>query len=314
MAQADIAEKSFIALNDVFADIFNVLVFGGKQMMTEDSLSDCNPLSQYKADDERLHEQERDIFKLWRGHGVNLLLAGIENQTKPDKDMPFRVIGYDGAAYRSQLLKTEEKEINGKRKKVPVKERYPVLTIVLYFGKEFWNYPKNLIECFEPPLVEDEITEVLKEYIQDYRVHVFDIPRLTKEQVQLFRSDFKAVADYYTNVYNDSVYVPDDTVIAHVDEFLKLMKVLTGDKRFEEIAHAVIGTEKGEIRMCRILDEREARGEARGFERGLEQGIEQGIEQGKVKTLVFLVKDGVISKEIAVEKSGMTKEEFEKLL
>ena len=279
-------------------------------MMTEDSLSDCIPLSQYKADDERLHEQERDIFKLWRGHGVNLLLAGIENQTKPDKDMPFRVIGYDGVAYRSQMLKTEVKEINGKRKKVPVKERYPVLTIVLYFGKELWNYPKNLIECFEPPLVEDEITEVLKEYIQDYRVHVSDIPRLTKEQVQLFRSDFKVVADYYTNVYNENVYVPDDTVIAHVNEFLKLMKVLTGDKRFEEIAHAVIGTEKGEIRMCRILDEREARGEARGFERGLEQGI----EQGKVKTLVFLVKDGVISKEIAVEKSGMTKEEFEKLL
>jgi len=306
MAQADIAEKNFIALNDVFADIFNVLIFEGKQIMTEDSLCDQSPLSQYKADDELLHEQERDAFKLWRGHGVNLLLAGIENQTKPDKDMPFRIIGYDGATYRSQLLKTEEKEINGKLKKVTVKERYPVLTIVLYFGERVWNYPKNLKECFYPPLAKDEVTDVLKEYIQDYRIHVFDIPRLSKEQVQLFRSDFKIVADYYTNVYNNSVYVPDVTVIAHVDEFLKLMKVLTGDKRFEEIAHAVIGTEKGEIRMCRILDEREAR----GFERGLEQGI----EQGKVKTLVFLVKDGVISKEIAVEKSGMTKEEFEKLL
>lgn len=306
MAQADIAEKSFIALNDVFADIFNVLVFGGKQMMTEDSLSDCNPLSQYKADDERLHEQERDIFKLWRGHGVNLLLAGIENQTKPDKDMPFRVIGYDGVAYRSQLLKTEVKEINGKRKKVPVKERYPVLTIVLYFGKELWNYPKNLMECFEPPLTMDEVSEILKEYIQDYRVHVFDIPRLSKEQVQMFRSDFKIVADYFTKVYNMDEYVPDDAVIAHVDEFLKLMKVLTGDKRFEEVAHTMTKTEKEGLRMCRILDEREAR----GFERGLEQGI----EQGKVKALVFLVKDGVISKEIAVEKSGMTKEEFEKLL
>lgn len=309
MAQADIAEKNFITLNDVFADIFNVLVFGGKRIMTEESLSDQSPFSQYKADDELLHEQERDAFKLWRGHGVNLLLAGIENQTKPDKDMPFRIIGYDGSAYRSQLLKTEEKEIDGKVKKVPAKERYPVITIVLYFGKELWNNPKNLMECFEPPLIKDEVSEILKEYIQDYRIHVFDIPRLSKEQVQLFRSDFKVVADYYTNVYNDSVYVPDDTVIAHVNEFLKLMKVLTGDKRFEEIAHAVIGTEKGEIRMCRILDEREARGEARGFERGLEQGI----EQGKVKTLVFLVKDGVISKEIAVEKSGMTKEEFEKL-
>ena len=30
MAQADIAEKNFITLNDVFADIFNALVFGGE--------------------------------------------------------------------------------------------------------------------------------------------------------------------------------------------------------------------------------------------------------------------------------------------
>ena len=272
MAQADIAEKNFIALNDVFADIFNVLVFGGKQMMTEDSLSDCNPLSQYKADDERLHEQERDIFKLWRGHGVNLLLAGIENQTKPDKDMPFRVIGYDGAAYRSQLLKTEVKEINGKRKKIPVKERYPVLTIVLYFGKELWNYPKNLMECFEPPLTMDEVSEILKEYIQDYRVHVFDIPRLSKEQVQMFRSDFKIVADYFTKVYNMDEYVPDDVVIQHVDEFLKLMKVLTKDKRFEEATRAIAEKEKEELRMRSFFAESEARGEARGKEIGKELG------------------------------------------
>ena len=33
MGQKDISEKTFIALNDVFADIFNVLVFGGKQLM-----------------------------------------------------------------------------------------------------------------------------------------------------------------------------------------------------------------------------------------------------------------------------------------
>ena len=310
MAQADIAEKNFIALNDVFADIFNVLVFKGQRIMTEDSLSDQSPLSQYKSDDEVLHEQERDTFKLWRGHGVNLLLAGIENQTKPDKDMPFRVIGYDGAAYRSQLLKTEEKEINGKRRMMPVKERYPVLTIVLYFGKELWNYPRSLMECFEPPLAEDGISEVLREYIQDYRVHVFDIPRLSKEQVQMFRSDFKIVADYFTNVYNTGEYAPEDSVIAHVDEFLKLMRVLTGEKRFEEVAQTMSETEKEGMSMCRIMDEREAKGEARGFARG----IEQGIEQGKVNTLVFLVKDGIISTEIAVEKSGMTKEEFEKLL
>ena len=120
MAQADIAEKNFIELNDVFADIYNVLVFEGKQVMLEDALSNLSPLSQYKADEGMLHEQERDIFKIWRGHGVNLMLAGIENQTRPDKDMPFRVIGYDGAMYRSQLLKTKEKVVNGQKKKVAI--------------------------------------------------------------------------------------------------------------------------------------------------------------------------------------------------
>ena len=310
MAEADIAEKSFIALNDVFADIFNVLIFGGKQIMLEDTLIDRSPISQYKADDDKLHEQERDTFKLWNGHGVNLLLAGIENQTEPDKDMPFRIIGYDGAAYRSQLLKTEEKMVDGNVKRIPVKERYPVLTIVLYFGKKLWNHPRSLKECFAPSLEKSKVMDVLNRYIQDYQVHVFDIPRLSKEQVQLFQSDFKLVADYFTKVYNDNEYVPDDAVIEHVDEFLKLMKVLTGDKRFEEAAHTMTISEKEGLRMCRIMDEREER----GFRRGIEQGLEQGLEQGKVNTLVFLVKDGVISKEIAVEKSGMTKEEFEKLL
>lgn len=263
MGQADIAEKNFIALNDVFADIFNVLVFAGKRLMSEETLSDQSPLSQYKADDEMLHEQERDTFKLWKGHGMNLVLAGIENQTKPDKDMPFRVIGYDGAAYRSQLLRTEEKDVKGEQKKMPVKERYPVLTIVLYFGKELWNYPKNLMECFEPPLAEDEITKVLRTYIQDYRVHVFDIPRLTKEQVQLFRSDFRIVADYYTNVYNTDEYIPDDTVITHVDEFLKLMKVLTGDSWYVELKDVMPKEGKVKLGMDRIMEAREARGEER---------------------------------------------------
>jgi len=264
MAQADIAEKSFIALNDVFADIFNVLVFEGKQLMTEDALSDQSPLSSYKAADEQLHEQERDTFKLWHGHGVNLLLAGIENQTQPDKDMPFRIIGYDGAAYRSQLLKTEEKVIDGEVKRVPVKERYPVLTIVLYFGEKLWKYPTSLKECFEPPLAEDEQTRVLMKYIQDYQIHVFDVPRLSKEQVQMFQSDFRIVADYFTKVYTKNEYVPDDKVIEHVDEFLKLMKVLTGDVWYMEMKDTLSESGKEELKMCRIMEESKARGEARG--------------------------------------------------
>lgn len=56
MGEKDIAEKTFIDLNDVFADIVNVLIFKGKQIIHEDSLRDLNGTSQFKTD-ERAYRQ-----------------------------------------------------------------------------------------------------------------------------------------------------------------------------------------------------------------------------------------------------------------
>jgi len=212
--------------------------------MSADALEEATVSSQYRAEDAGLHEQERDTHKLWNGNGINLVLAGIENQTKPDRDMPFRVLSYDGVSYRSQLLKTEETVVDGKARQVPVKERYPVITIVLYFGKELWKHPKNLCSCFYPELPQTEEMQILKQYIQDYKIHVFDIPRLTPEQVKRFCSDFRIVADYFTHAFSDKNYVPEDAVITHVDEFLKLMNVLTGDNRYAEISRSFTEKEK----------------------------------------------------------------------
>lgn len=291
MAEKDVAEKTFIALNDVFADIFNGLLFQGRQVMSADSLEEAAVFSQYRAEDTRLHEQERDTHKLWHGHGINLVLAGIENQTQPDKDMPFRVFSYDGASYRSQLLKTQEIMVDGKVRQVPVKERYPVITIVLYFGKELWKYPKNLCGCFYPELPQTEAMQVLKQYIQDYKIHVFDIPRLTPEQVKRFRSDFRIVADYFIHAFSDKNYVPDNAVITHVDEFLKLMNILTGDNRYAEIATTFTAEEKEEgIKMCEVLDFREARGEARGTER-MSRLVARLLEECKYDVIKLVTSD-----------------------
>ena len=115
-------------------------------------------------------------------------------------------------------------------------------------------------------------SQILRQYIQDYKIHVFDIPRLTPEQVKQFRSDFRIVADYFTHAFSDKSYVPEDAVITHVDEFLKLMNVLTGDNRYAEISRSFTEKEKEEgIKMCEVLDFREARGEARGIMLGTER-------------------------------------------
>ena len=134
----------------MFADIFNVLVFGGRQIILPEALADITGISQYKADDTQLHEQERDTCKVWESQDINLVILGVENQSKPDRDMPFRVIGYDGASYRSQLLKTKEKLVKGVLKQVPAKERSPVVSVVLYFVNDRGGIRWSLSQASDP--------------------------------------------------------------------------------------------------------------------------------------------------------------------
>lgn len=106
MAQKDIAQKLLEDYEDVFADIVNVLVFDGEKVVRPDALEPSNLLSQYKAvSDGKLHEQERDVVKYWKDGDVRIGLIGLENQTKVEREMVLRVLGYDGAAYRDQLHK-----------------------------------------------------------------------------------------------------------------------------------------------------------------------------------------------------------------
>ena len=75
-------------------------------------------------------------------------------------------------------------------------------------------------------------------------------------------------------------YKPSADRLRHVDETLKLMTVLTGDRRYEE-AVQTLPTEGG-VSMCEVLD----RVENRGIEKGLAQGKREGLAQGKREGLV----------------------------
>ena len=111
MGQQDKSEKLLEEHNDVFADIINVCIYGGRMIILETELQPSTARSQYKADDSKLHENERDISKYWNKGGVTFALYAIENQTDTDKRMPLRIIAYDGANYRSQLLNKHVDEV-----------------------------------------------------------------------------------------------------------------------------------------------------------------------------------------------------------
>lgn len=262
MAEKDTAEKTLEAYNDVFADIVNVLLFQGRKFVKEEELEEESPHSSYKADG-KLHAQERDAAKYWKKGLVRIALYGLENQTAVDRDMPLRLFSYDGAAYRAQLL--TDKEMKKKTgRKAP---RYPVVTLVLYFGHDRrWKTPVRLSECLEIP-------EELKPYVNDYRMNLFEVAYLSDEQVQMFSSDFKIVADYFVQMRKNRDYKASEVTIRHVHELLQLMAVMTRDSRFENAYSPEM--ERRATTMCEVLD----RVENRGIEKGIEKGIIQGEDR-----------------------------------
>ena len=288
--EKDITQKALEMYNDVFADIINVLLFNGENVVTEDSLTDVLQESILKIDG-GIRAQYRDIAKYWYKSKIKLSMFGLENQTKPEKRMPLRVFGYDGTEYVKQAKKENNKEV-----------LYPVITLVLYFGyNSRWNQPKSLFELLE-------IDERIKPYVNDFKINLFEIAYLDREKIDMFKSDFWILADYLYQMRVNKDYVAGDTVIEHVDELLMLMSAMTKDYRFEETINEVKGKEH--VTMCEVLDRVEARGMEKGMEKGIAKGREEGIKEGTVQVLISLVKDGILSIADAAKRAGMSEEIF----
>ena len=292
MPERDMTEKHLEAYNDVFADIVNVLLFGGRRRIDPGDLRDTKARSLYKADG-KLREQERDVSKLWVSEGVVISLIGFENQTEVDRDMPLRVFGYEGADYRSQL------SVKGRR--------HPVVTLVLYFGESRWTAPRSLFERIDIP-------EELRPFVSDHKVNVFEIAYLTDGQLGRFTSDFGIVADYFVQMRKNRDYEPSRQVVEHVDAVLKLMSVLTKDDRFEESQNHF---RKGEsVTMLSILDKVEARGITLGRSEGIALGRSEGIALGRSEGIALTARRmlaGGLSVEQVVEFTGLPLDQIEAL-
>ena len=171
--------------------------------------------------------------------------------------MPLRVIAYDGASYRSQMLKKGAKEF------------CKVITLILHFGDNQWKDDKELREVINQESVNEEL-------FQNYKLNVFDIAYLTEEQIKMFQSDFGIIADYFVKRRKGYKTIENHKPIKHVDEMLKFMRIFAEDERFLQLD--VKKNEEGEVTMCTILDT----AINKGIEQGISQGITQGIAQGKI--------------------------------
>ena len=255
MATKDVTEKHLEALNDVFADIVNVLLFKGERLVNENDLEADTTKTMFKADG-KIHEQERDVSKFWKNGEIRISILGLENQTSQDADMPLRIISYDGASYKQQLLAKKQNK------------RYPVATLVLYFGTtKKWTTNKTLYDCFE------NVPEKLLPFVNNYKITVFNIAWLSTKTIAQFKSDFKYIAEFLRAQRLHKKYVGSKEKLQHANETLKLFSALTGDDFIEKLYNE-INFKKGGINMG-------------GF---FEQIKNEGREEGRIECQKVLVR------------------------
>ncbi len=275
MATKDLASKKIEDYNEVFADIYNTLLFG-RNVLCPDGLRAGATESIYKTDGRDVNDQRRDILKKYHGKASLLISSlGIENQTRVDKLMPLRVLGYDFGIYRQQVI--------GGEKKIT-----PVITIVLNFSDRKWRAAKSLFEMLD-------IAPDWREYVQDYKIHVFDIAFLEDQIIESFTSDFREIAMFFKRRRLGENPLASNRELSHPQAVLEFISAFTQDERYLDGMQYLNDRKErgGAVTMCEVA------------EALITQGKLEGRLEGKVELLFemdFAISDISEKLNISVEK------------
>lgn len=104
----DIVEKAFVSFPDITADVINVLLYRGKEIVDAQDLW-AGPTETVYQGWEKLRNQYEDLCKYELADGKIKLMYLIANQSKTDSRMLFRKAGYVGGIYREQYEERRKK-------------------------------------------------------------------------------------------------------------------------------------------------------------------------------------------------------------
>ncbi len=260
----DIVEKEFMAFPDIAADTINALLYQG-QVLTDAERLRPGPTETIYQGREQLRNQYEDLSKYELIDGRVRLMYLIANQTGVDSKMLLRKAGYTGGIYREQY--------EGK-----IRDTFPVIELVLYWGNERWRSSHSIRRLFEKRRLPDEMWK----YIDEVRLHVYEMRRLPEETRQLFQSDMRIVVDYLVDGKN----YRSDRKITHKAALIKMIKVLSGETDTDGVEEWLKKQgirEEDEIRIsvCELFDQYERKGREEGKLEGIAAGRKAGIREGK---------------------------------
>ena len=108
MGAKDLAEKNLLQYKDVFSDIVNVNLFGGRCYVSAEELSrEPGELITKAVSDDKLRQLQMDVSMKCKKHNRSFFLC-LENQSDKNNIMPVRDMGYQHAKYMEQIKEVKE--------------------------------------------------------------------------------------------------------------------------------------------------------------------------------------------------------------
>ena len=145
---------------------------------------------------------------------------------------------------------------------------FPVITFVIYYGEEEWRHETTLHKRLN-------LGSELKHYVSDYSINLIDLKKLSEDDINKFKKDFKLIADY---MVKGSKHKADRIDLNHPEEVSELILRLTGEELPFEVE-----CEEGGNNMEKFFEPMFERAEARGRAEGRAEGEARGRAEGEAR-------------------------------
>ena len=308
MGQMDLYQSDFYEDKTRFADVFNGVLFGGKEIMKPEDLENEDSVMVGMKRKKNLKKVICDKIRKWKGRYVSILV--LENQSYVDYRMVFRVMESEVIGYEKQ-----RKEIYLEQQRRNVKfnsheylsgmkkgQKYiPIITLVLYVGKnKFWDGARSLYEMLE-------LDEEIKPFVNDFKINLFDYHNY--KDFSMFRTENRLLFEMLSNAKNKK-------------KMLEVLRRHTHSGEVDEVsAKAILGILNVKIDLAKIVKKdgtgREVYDMCKAFEDYKEDGRQKGRIEGEWITLKEVVrnlmKNQKISFDEAVKMLGISKSKQKKL-
>lgn len=232
MGAKDTATIKYMRQNEIFADAFNYFVYGGKQVISPDSLEELDtreldvPYGGAFGEKQPV-QRTRDVIKAvttMTDNRIAYMVVAIEAQSNIHYAMPVKNMVYDALQYAKQVEKAvASHKISGDYKNVGSDEYLsgfmkkdhlmPVVTLVVYFDSKPWDGPMSLHEMFEY-----KNQEVLA-LVPDYKINLIAPAAIQDEDFEKFASTLKEVLAF----------------IKYSKDTDKLEKIVNSDAGFQKL-------------------------------------------------------------------------------